>query len=1038
MILKTQLIPPKLKKNLLRRERLLKILHQNLDKKLIIITAGAGYGKTTLLSQLINEIKAQIVFYSIRKEDNNLITFISYLITGVQEIYKEFGIRVKTTMEIMGDNINLEVLMRTFVNELIDTTKKEVMFIILDDYHWIDEVVPINKALEYLIEYLPYNVHIVISSRSKIPFPITKLLAKDEVLEISNEDLKFTTDETQKLFREIYKLNISDSQLEVIERCFAGWVTALQLTAYLVEKAHKDALDRIEYGKENIDYFANEVFDLQSKEVQAFLVKSCIMEQMTPEVCNVVLGINNSRKILNELMDKNLFISCIDEKKGIFAYHYLFRNFLLNILYREIDEKSIKELHSRAGEYFKNIKDYTNSINHYILAKEVHKAVKIVEREGKKKISFTTLEQWLKKLPNSVIQKRPLLLLFLGYVYLQKVRLDQAIKVYRKAKTKSMKDGYQRGVINAMRRIAEILYLKGKYKEAIMIGKRALDMVGKQEDLLKVDLLIYTAYAYDELSYRLKAISITSEALRICRKIRAREQEVYIRSIVLGYYLELGELDKVIEDGEQLIKESKEEYFDYLPAAYLFTGIAYMFKEEFDNAKDYIKKTLQISKKFNFIINVNVVFETLAYLNVMLGNYALARRYGRKVLKFCDEFGIKESVLAIETLRVIAESYLLEGELPKAEEYINKITSIREKSLITKGEIKIGLGKLDEAEATLKLALKHIRRSQSRSHFMLVHAAFSKLYYKKLDEKSLINHLKQTLALSSTHNYHPLLIRLGKINFPLLQFAVRKGIEPYYAEYLLKEFYVQYDLVVRFFGGLEIYSKDRKLGDKEWRTHRAKLLFCYLVMNRNKKATRDQLIETLWPGAVISKARGNLHYNLSCIRDVFSIFVRKDIPFVEYKDEAYQLNPGYKIWTDVGEFEHLIRGAENITEPISISNYESAINLYRDDFLPEMYDDWSEELRLSYKEQYLKALDRVANFYMSEHKFDKVIEYCKKIITMDEFNEPAYYMAVKSYLLKGNRKSALNLYKQLERDLKKELNLKPSPEIESLFTFFSP
>lgn len=1054
LIVRTQLIPPKVKKNLLRRDRLLKILNDNLDKKLIIVIGGAGYGKTTLLAQFVEELKAKsrdlaypgsLVFYTLSEVDSNLNSFISSLITGIRSIYPHFGNRTYNLLS--QDRVELQMVMGTFVNELLETIDNELI-IVLDDYHLVGEVKIINRAVDYLLTHMPSNIHLIISSRSEPQLSIANFRAKGNLLELLTSDLRFNIDEIQILLKEIYKLPLDERIIKEIAHYSEGWITALQLLSYAIERDPKqqgrlkDVLQHIRGGA-NFEYFQSEVFERQPEEVRSFLLGSCILEQMNPDACNIILRRSDSRQILELLIKKNLFISCLDEQSELFRYHPLFREFLLNRLSKEMGNRYICSLHLRAANYFKKTNDYSNSIRHYFSANDMQSALKLVEKEGKNLIEqreFEVLERWLNTLPENMVHKSITLLWYQGEILRSQGKWDEAMKAYKEANALAIKQGDKAKSAKVIWGMAAISFYRGDYAKAVRLGKSALKLIGKQ-NLLRARVLNTIGGSYIGLGNIRKAILFLSEGIRICKKLKHSVEEKVLLHNLLVCYAEFGEHDKLIEISERIIK--KEGGTKY-PIGWTYTnlGYAYALKGEYERAENALQNSLQLHKSFNDIRGTTNAVMILGYLNLMKGSYEASRSYYEEALKLNIEMG--ERKVNEHSLYGISMSYLLEGKLLQAEEYINKIftgqgeTEVRGKGifLITKGEIQLESGALEEAEEVLNLAFSHLQKSQSKYELTLAYAAMSKLYYMKKEEELVAKFLKKLLWLSKKYGYGVALIRLGRLNSSLLQFAIKHGIEPRYATFLLEELYKQYDLIISFFGGLEIKSQGKKI-EKKWETQKAKSLFCYLLVNRNKSFTPDQLMELLWPGKSFSKAQSSLHHALFCVRDIVSSFIEKESPFIEYKDGCYRVSSDYKIWLDSEEFEKLISEARQEeakgNELSSISKYESAINFYQGDFLPELYELWSEEKRMFYKEQYLRALDKASNFYMKKERFEKVIEYSKKIIAIDEFCEQAYLLAMRSYIALGNRKVAVDLYKQLEKTLKDELNIEPSPEIKQLF-----
>lgn len=1044
MILKTQIIPPELKKNILQRERLLQKLRQNSDKKLLAITAGAGYGKTTLISQFVNELDAPFVFYKIGQTDDNLFTFLSYITAGIRGIYKKFG---SLTQSIIGSSkIDVETLIGTFINELADTLKSprnsrhtgKDLFIILDDYHSIDNIGVINKALDFLVQNSPPKIHFIISSRNVIPFSTVKLKAKSEFFELDVKDLKFTSDEIRELFVRTYGLNIPDFQLREIENSSVGWVTSLQLIAYLFAKDPENTAEKIKQGKDTMDYFANEVFKQQSETIRSFLLESSTLENMTPESCNAILKIKDSQRILGELIKKNLFISCIDEEKQTFCYHQLFRDFLLNRLRSEEDKKTINILHLRAGDYFNRAKDYNSAVSHYLIGEGITKAVKIIEDEGNNLTDsgkIEILKRWVNSVPESIINKNHILLLHRAKILVWEGKWDKAIKSYETAKAKSLKKGDKENTARALLGIAFILANRGEMDEGISLLTKSLETVGKTPSLLKMKILdMIAAFCFDTSDYA-KMFQAFNQAAKIAKHLGRDLDETRITSKMLYIKAIIGNSadgDNFIKETRRFIRESRFPGLDQIWKLIRLAGI-HNLRGEFEQSKDVLRRAIKLCRVYTGKQTMTHCFLEMGRLHLMLGNYEISRLLCEKSLKLNSEN--KEEWVRMQAFNLIAMSYLFEKNLIKAEEYINK-TEGQGFFSTTKALITLEMGRIKETENILRKCLPGILKSEDKLDIILVYLVFAKLYHKRQDEKMLAKYLGKVLELSRESSYHPVLTRLGGIDASMLQFAVDNGIESHYASFLLKQLSPSYDLLINFFGGLKINKSDGNTENINWRTRKAQSLFCYLLLNKREIFSPDRLSELMWPNEKASKSRHKLHYTVSCIRDTVKLLTKKDAPFINYKNGCYEINRDYRIRLDFEELESLMKEARHLSgaeEPAAIVKYEAMVNLYCGDLLPEIYEIWSEEKRQYYKEQYLIALEKLVSFYFKRRNFEKSAEYSGKIISSDEFNEPAYCMAMRSYAELGKREKVSMLYEQLKKTLKQDLNVEPSAETKSLF-----
>jgi ATP/maltotriose-dependent transcriptional regulator MalT len=1051
LIVKTQLIPPEPKKNALRRDRLLTILDKNLNRRLILLTAGAGYGKTTLLAQFVQKLNGSVVFYSIKGTDTTFDTFLAYLITGIEQLYDPFGARTRSVLETeTGSTPDIERILGTFVNELLEVVDRE-LFIILEDYHLIAETNMINQALDYLLSQMPSNIHFVISSRTEPPLSTARLRAKDELLELTASDLRFTYRETQTLFEVIYELDIPDKLVKEMDSSFQGWVTGFQLASHLLRKHPGRTVDRLEQRKESFDYFAAEVFDEQPPDIRSFLQESCILEQMTAASCDSVLLRDDSSRILDDLLRRNLFITAADGAERTFQYHQLFRAFLLDRLAEAVRNKRVCSLHLRAAGYFRDTGSDSAAFHHYLAAEEIQKAVQLLEVKGRdliEAVRFDTLEQWIGRLPHDTVHGNPILLWYQAEVFQWRDRWDEAMKSYKRAQAKLARQGRKNELANVIYGIAVLSVRDGSYRKTIRLGTQALEMLGTRQASLRARLLRLTGSAYSQLGDYARGIATESKALNICRRIGDRRQERVATQHLLSTYAGLGEYNRVIEESERAIRRESDGSGSNLTWAWINLARAYAVKGEYQRARTGFLQGLRLSRRFSDRKARIATLRLLGLLNLMMGDCKLARSYCERALRFSIDLG--DYTAKLFALHGISQSRLCEKNLTKAEECINKIVPQDQTRvplgerfiLITKGQIETESGDYRRAKITLKLALRSILKSQSGFDLMLTDIALADLHYRMEEPETgrcsptARKHLKRALQFSRRNGYHHALIRLGRMNAALLQFAVRNGIEPRYATFLLEKFPSQHDLMIRFFGGLNIRNRDQETIVEKWRTQKARSLFCYLIANRKRAFAPDQLIELLWPDQSFSKTRSKLWRTVSLIRLAIGPPAGTRGPLIQYRDGCYTVNPECKIWVDFEEFDRLrseaYRHEERRDVRKAISKYEGAISLYSGDFLAQIYDNWSEEKRLLYTKRYLDVLHKLAGLYLREREFDSAIRYSSQIIAQDQLRESAYLIAMQSHISSGNRKAAIDLYRRLQKTLRNELGVEPSAEAKSL------
>ena len=386
IILLNKLHPPEIKTKTLRRRRLLNMMSKNLDKKVILLCAGAGYGKTTLLSHFFLESKIPVVYYHLEKTDNEPVVFISYLVAGIRRFHPRFGRKVEGLRHLFNDPQRyLEIIMGTFLNEIVEKITDD-LHVVLEDYHALHPSGAVDRIMDYICKHMPVNLHFIISSRSKLELSFLQMIARDEFLELSSEHLRFTKDEIRRLFEKIYSISLKRKDLEWVEKYSEGWPVSLRLmlqsTNYLEgirssDHARMVVSNFLQSQVSLFNYFAQEIFFQETRRVRDFLLDCSVFEWLSPGLCNAVTRRKNAARLLSDLTKRNAFVVRIPEHG--YRFHNLFRDFLSSKL---TDPKRRKKLYLRAAEYLVMHNKYDESLKFYSLANAHKKMVGVIGRIG--------------------------------------------------------------------------------------------------------------------------------------------------------------------------------------------------------------------------------------------------------------------------------------------------------------------------------------------------------------------------------------------------------------------------------------------------------------------------------------------------------------------------------------------------------------------------------------------------------------------------------------------------------------------------------
>ncbi|MDI6840164.1 MAG: sigma 54-interacting transcriptional regulator [bacterium] len=815
LIVKTKITPPKLGKNILKRQRLLDLLRDNLDKKLVLISADAGYGKTTLISDLASEIEQhRKAWHTIDKGDADFVVFMSYLVESISQAYPNFGNKTKIVIKNIKEiSPNIEILVGTFINELIDTLKDE-LFVFIDDYQEVSESKPINDALNYLIEHQPQKLHLIISTRTLPTIQLAKLTAKQQLFALKKEELQFTEEEVKALFNDIYHTEVPEVELSKIEEYTKGWITALQLI--LQELSYKKTDEVIDVyskaGKRAFEYFGNEIIQKLPEKLQSFLFKSSILESMDPRLLNNLLEINNSDETLNSLMELNLFVSTVPGEKDVYKYHPLFRDFLMNQLNKIFGKELIKDLYQKAATYFARVGDIESAISYWLASECWKEAAALIEKVAGDRLNkgrIDTVNNWINSLPQDLVDNHPWLLAYKGEILYRWGEWDDALQMFEKAKKIFEKRDNKLGLSYSLSWIGTIAINRGDASEGLKIEKDAMYLIQEEEHLLKAEILSEMSRALRRMGEYKEAIRNLTRALSLCKKIENLPLQTKILHNMGAIYYCQGDFTRVDRSYKEIIEI-------YSKTPFLWTGTAYnnmaelsLMKGDYPQCKTWLEKGIKTCKDFN---DKGGLAHAYLVMGEMLGEteeYESAMKKYQEALTLNLELKDKET--ESECLEGIAKLYLLQGDYYRAEQYINKTLKAVEKSdkslrfaqvLMTQSEIEIATGAFEKAESTLLKSLHIIENLDANYDLMQVYFWLAQLYLKKAlpsviarskttkqsqEEQRLMHYMKKTLSIARKHGYDYFLIKNCRHNPSFLDFAVRNKIEPRYAIFILSQ-----------------------------------------------------------------------------------------------------------------------------------------------------------------------------------------------------------------------------------------------------------
>ncbi len=412
-LLETKFYVPRSRRDLVPRPRLAERLDRGSRSKVMLVSAPAGFGKTTLLTQWLAVGPADqrvAAWLSLDQGDNDPASFWSYVIAALRTTAPEVGENALALLQASGPP-PIEAVLTTLLNDLSAIAGDIVL--VLDDYHVIDAR-PVQDAMAFLLDHLPAGLHVVIAGRADPALPLARLRARGELAEIRAAELRFTPEEAAAYLNEMMGLRLTARDVAALEARTEGWIAALQLAALSMQGRDDVAGFIAGFAGDDryvVDYLVEEVLQRQTDRVQAFLLQTSILGRLSGPLCDAVTGQGGGKAMLEALDRGNLFTVPLDDRRQWYRYHHLFADMLQA---RLLDEQpgQVPDLHRRASAWYERSGEQPVAIGHALAARDFGQAADLIERAlpaMRKTRQEVTVHGWLKALPDEVVRVRPML-----------------------------------------------------------------------------------------------------------------------------------------------------------------------------------------------------------------------------------------------------------------------------------------------------------------------------------------------------------------------------------------------------------------------------------------------------------------------------------------------------------------------------------------------------------------------------------------------------------------------------------------------------
>jgi LuxR family transcriptional regulator, maltose regulon positive regulatory protein len=483
-LIMTKVQAPRSRSALVHRSRLTQRLQEGAKGPLTLISAPAGFGKTTLLTSWLTSNDTPTAWFSVEPEDNDPVRFFTYLIAALQRLDKRIGTSVLPLLQPPA-SVPLDTVLALLLNDL-STIEGPDLTLILDDYHVITTE-SIHRTLSYLVEHLPPQIHLIIATRADPPFALARLRSRGQLLEVRAPDLRFVQEEAEQFLHTVMGLDLSMQESALLQARTEGWIAGLQFAALaLRERPDVSTLLAAFAGTQRfvLDYLSEEVLMQQPPSMQQFLLDTCILDRLCGPLCDAVTGENNGQAMLEQLDSRNLFLIALDEERRWYRYHHLFADVLRSRL-RQTHADRIPALHQRGSTWYEQNELLIYAVQHAFFSADFDRAARLIlQVDPSQVLREETLQMylnWLNALPKEVMQSHPILsiyhawlLLYLGQLEAAETRLQDAEAALQlQAPTKQTQT--HQGQIVTLR--ANIALYYGNVERCVELSRQALDLL---------------------------------------------------------------------------------------------------------------------------------------------------------------------------------------------------------------------------------------------------------------------------------------------------------------------------------------------------------------------------------------------------------------------------------------------------------------------------------------------------------------------------------------------------------------------------------
>jgi LuxR family transcriptional regulator, maltose regulon positive regulatory protein len=794
------LIPPR-RLDWVIRPRLTRRLDQGLQRRLTLISAPAGFGKTTLVASWLHgltsrqHIAPRVGWLSLEEDDNDLVRFLSYFIAAWQTIDAGMGQTARQLLE-MPRVPQPQHLMTLLINDLARLPEQSIL--VLDDYHVINHP-ELQTAVAFFLDHLPPHSQVVMATREEPSLPLPRLRARSEVLEIRLQDLRFTREETAAFLKRTMGLALTADEAQALENHTEGWVAGLQMAALSLRGrpappgSDTAALEIDSFGggqRDIIDYLAAEVLRQQPPEICAFLRQTAILDRFNASLCAGVTGHQDAQAMLAHLERANLFLIPLDDQRQWYRYHHLFADFLRT----ELNDADQRHLHAKASRWYEANGSMPEAIKHALAARDYVTAVRLIRLGAEEACTagkYNTLLSWVNALPEKVVRAHSDLLVHKGWIlYLRgEIVTGEAYAALAVENQRADDLPLHRGMLLGFR--AYLAINRDEAQQAVKFAQEALTLLGESESFYRTTALSHLGQAERLTGDRKAAIHSLRQTIALGQRLGHHLPVLEALGYLTLLLNQQGKLREAILSCEQAACRYLDAQGHPVPVAglvYVPLGTLYYEMNDLAKAYHYLTTGIALCQQMGTVYyalvgqralaklyyakgDVEAMWETLAAARELATNSENSRRI-RRISAVTAELQLRQGITAA-AVHTLADLPTNPGKRTEQEN-------------LTYARLLLAQGQAQAAQELLKDIEQSAQQRGRLSSLISIYLLQALTHQALNNTPTALDCLEQALCLAAPEGYRRVFLDEGQPIATLL--AQSQHVAPAFVASLLKTF----------------------------------------------------------------------------------------------------------------------------------------------------------------------------------------------------------------------------------------------------------